>query len=236
MPEWKGIEVTRSRSRRRIARLRHLRRCLSRPRTRPRHSSRRSTWPAAAAPRAERENWDFFLDAARTRPPQDQGLAAYASSRCSSRCSNSPAPAPAAAKRLTSSCSRSCSATAPSSPTPPVAPRSTAATCRPRPGRKNAEGRGPAWTNSLFEDNAEFGLGFRAVDRQADRNLPRELLQEACAARRRRTRRQRSSTANQKDEADIYDQRERVALLKAKAARVSISATPSSCLPLPTCS
>ena len=24
---------------------------------------------------------------------------------------------------------------------------------------KNAEGKGPAWANSLFEDNAEFGLG-----------------------------------------------------------------------------
>jgi pyruvate-ferredoxin/flavodoxin oxidoreductase len=35
------------------------------------------------------------------------------------------------------------------------------------PWSKNAEGRGPAWSNSLFEDNAEFGLGFRlATDRQ----------------------------------------------------------------------
>jgi len=33
----------------------------------------------------------------------------------------------------------------------------------------NADGRGPAWANSLFEDNAEFGLGFRlALDRHAD--------------------------------------------------------------------
>jgi pyruvate-ferredoxin/flavodoxin oxidoreductase len=29
------------------------------------------------------------------------------------------------------------------------------------PWSQNAEGRGPAWSNSLFEDNAEFGLGFR---------------------------------------------------------------------------
>jgi pyruvate-ferredoxin/flavodoxin oxidoreductase len=29
------------------------------------------------------------------------------------------------------------------------------------PWTSNAEGRGPAWSNSLFEDNAEFGLGFR---------------------------------------------------------------------------
>ena len=35
------------------------------------------------------------------------------------------------------------------------------------PYAKNSQGRGPAWANSLFEDNAEFGLGFRlAVDKQ----------------------------------------------------------------------
>lgn len=34
----------------------------------------------------------------------------------------------------------------------------------------NREGRGPAWSNSLFEDNAEFGLGLRlALDQQAER-------------------------------------------------------------------
>ena len=33
----------------------------------------------------------------------------------------------------------------------------------------NAQGRGPAWANSLFEDNAEFGLGYPAVARQAPR-------------------------------------------------------------------
>ena len=37
------------------------------------------------------------------------------------------------------------------------------------PWSDNAEGRGPAWANSLFEDNAEFGLGIRmAVDQQQD--------------------------------------------------------------------
>ncbi len=29
------------------------------------------------------------------------------------------------------------------------------------PWTANQEGRGPAWSNSLFEDNAEFGLGMR---------------------------------------------------------------------------
>ncbi|MDP6529957.1 MAG: pyruvate:ferredoxin (flavodoxin) oxidoreductase [Gemmatimonadota bacterium] len=43
------------------------------------------------------------------------------------------------------------------------------------PFTTDADGRGPAWSNSLFEDNAEFGLGFRlAVDKTRD--LARELL------------------------------------------------------------
>jgi pyruvate-ferredoxin/flavodoxin oxidoreductase len=37
------------------------------------------------------------------------------------------------------------------------------------PWTTNADGRGPAWSNSLFEDNAEFGLGFRlTADRHAE--------------------------------------------------------------------
>ena len=46
------------------------------------------------------------------------------------------------------------------------------------PWSTNREGRGPAWSNSLFEDNAEFGLGFRlAADKHLDmaRTLAREL-------------------------------------------------------------
>ncbi len=45
------------------------------------------------------------------------------------------------------------------------------------PWTKNGEGRGPAWSNSLFEDNAEFGLGFRlAADKHVA--LARQLVQE----------------------------------------------------------
>jgi pyruvate-ferredoxin/flavodoxin oxidoreductase len=46
------------------------------------------------------------------------------------------------------------------------------------PWTKNHEGRGPAWSNSLFEDNAEFGLGFRlAADQHLElaTRLAREL-------------------------------------------------------------
>ncbi len=43
------------------------------------------------------------------------------------------------------------------------------------PWAKNREGRGPAWSNSLFEDNAEFGLGMRvSLDKQAE--TARELV------------------------------------------------------------
>lgn len=45
------------------------------------------------------------------------------------------------------------------------------------PWSKNAEGSGPAWSNSLFEDNAEFGLGMRlAADHHM--NIARELVRE----------------------------------------------------------
>ncbi|MBE7011768.1 MAG: pyruvate:ferredoxin (flavodoxin) oxidoreductase [Ruminococcaceae bacterium] len=36
---------------------------------------------------------------------------------------------------------------------------------------KNAEGKGPAWANSLFEDNAEFGLGMVAANKKIRKNL-----------------------------------------------------------------
>jgi pyruvate-ferredoxin/flavodoxin oxidoreductase len=48
------------------------------------------------------------------------------------------------------------------------------------PWTKNNEGHGPAWSNSLFEDNAEFGLGMRlAIDKQNE--YARELLQQLKA-------------------------------------------------------
>jgi pyruvate-ferredoxin/flavodoxin oxidoreductase len=52
------------------------------------------------------------------------------------------------------------------------------------PWTAGPDGRGPAWSNSLFEDNAEFGLGFRlAADRRAElaRRRLAELREEAGA-------------------------------------------------------
>ncbi len=82
------------------------------------------------------------------------------------------------------------------------------------PWTKNAEGRGPAWSNSLFEDNAEFGLGFRvSIDKQAE--IAAYLLQQ-IAPQIGDNLVTAIINAEQKDEADIYEQRERVSILKVK--------------------
>ncbi|MFZ0796941.1 MAG: pyruvate:ferredoxin (flavodoxin) oxidoreductase [Terriglobales bacterium] len=87
------------------------------------------------------------------------------------------------------------------------------------PWAKNADGRGPAWSNSLFEDNAEFGLGFRlSIDKQTE--FARELVHrlsgsigdELATA---------LLTQTQKDESDIFEQRQRVELLKEKLQSVN---------------
>jgi pyruvate-ferredoxin/flavodoxin oxidoreductase len=87
------------------------------------------------------------------------------------------------------------------------------------PWSQNAEGRGPAWSNSLFEDNAEFGLGFRvSIDKQA--NFARELLQQLAPAISE-TLADAILTAQQGDEADIYEQRDRVGQLKQRLAELA---------------
>ncbi|HEX6100427.1 MAG TPA: pyruvate:ferredoxin (flavodoxin) oxidoreductase [Thermoanaerobaculia bacterium] len=88
------------------------------------------------------------------------------------------------------------------------------------PWSTNADGRGPAWCNSLFEDNAEFGLGFRvSLDKQREfavellrRVAPTigESLAEAIIA------------CPQKTEADIFEQRQRVELLKLRLRRAEL--------------
>jgi pyruvate-ferredoxin/flavodoxin oxidoreductase len=80
------------------------------------------------------------------------------------------------------------------------------------PYARNADGRGPAWANSLFEDNAEFGLGFRvSIDKQQE--FAGELLQRLSPQIGRGLTTE-ILNARQRDEADIFDQRARVAELK----------------------
>lgn len=80
------------------------------------------------------------------------------------------------------------------------------------PWSKNSEGRGPAWSNSLFEDNAEFGLGFRLA---ADKHLAlaRALLltlADTVGAPLAHA----ILDADQREESGIRAQRTRVAALK----------------------
>ncbi len=84
------------------------------------------------------------------------------------------------------------------------------------PYTMNPEGRGPAWANSLFEDNAEFGFGMRlALDKQAEH--AKELVGQ-LAGRVGDELVKGLLTADQSTEQGIAHQRERVAALKAKLA------------------
>jgi pyruvate-ferredoxin/flavodoxin oxidoreductase len=82
------------------------------------------------------------------------------------------------------------------------------------PWTQDAHGRGPAWSNSLFEDNAEFGLGMRlAVDHQLER--ARFLLAELADSVGEDLARD-ILEAEQADEGSIADQRLRVEDLKER--------------------
>ena len=82
------------------------------------------------------------------------------------------------------------------------------------PWTKNAEGRGPAWSNSLFEDNAEFGFGMRvAIDQHTEyarallESLRGEVGDECVDA---------ILNADESNEAGIHDQRQRVSELRER--------------------
>jgi pyruvate-ferredoxin/flavodoxin oxidoreductase len=82
------------------------------------------------------------------------------------------------------------------------------------PWTKNKDGRGPVWSNSLFEDNAEFGFGFRlSIDAH---NLQAQNLLKKFSNEVGEVLVDEILKADQKDEAGIYEQRERVKILKDK--------------------
>jgi pyruvate-ferredoxin/flavodoxin oxidoreductase len=84
------------------------------------------------------------------------------------------------------------------------------------PYTQTSEGRGPAWANSLFEDNAEFGFGMRlAIDKQAEH--AKEILQKMGTVVGDGLVKE-ILEANQSDEKGIEAQRARVSLLKEKLA------------------
>jgi pyruvate-ferredoxin/flavodoxin oxidoreductase len=91
------------------------------------------------------------------------------------------------------------------------------------PWSQNAQGRGPAWSNSLFEDNAEFGLGMRlGVDK--GRATARELVSTLADAIGPDLARDLLDS-DQSSEAGINAQRERVARLKERLATLDGDAT-----------
>jgi pyruvate-ferredoxin/flavodoxin oxidoreductase len=80
------------------------------------------------------------------------------------------------------------------------------------PWAQDENGRGPTWSNSLFEDNAEFGMGFRlTLDKHTEyahellNRLKTEIGKDLTDA---------LVNADQSEEAGIYDQRDRVEELK----------------------
>ncbi|PYR47408.1 MAG: pyruvate:ferredoxin (flavodoxin) oxidoreductase [Acidobacteria bacterium] len=87
------------------------------------------------------------------------------------------------------------------------------------PYTTNRDGRGPAWSNSLFEDNAEFGFGFRlALD--AHVGAARGLLQRLASSVGDRLA-EELLAADQETERGLAAQRERVALLKSMLGTIS---------------
>ncbi|MEO6892366.1 MAG: pyruvate:ferredoxin (flavodoxin) oxidoreductase [Ktedonobacteraceae bacterium] len=96
------------------------------------------------------------------------------------------------------------------------------------PWTTNDAGRGPAWSNSLFEDNAEFGLGMRiTLDKQQE--YASELLRQFADAVGPELA-QTILEADQSSQVGIQAQRERVALLKERLQ--ALENTKKSGLPL----
>ena len=90
------------------------------------------------------------------------------------------------------------------------------------PFTQNKDGRGPTWNNSLFEDNAEFGMGFRlTIDQQ---NAYAKVLLKKLGGKLPGDLVAGLLEADQKDEAGIYEQRERVVALKDALGKLGADA------------
>jgi pyruvate-ferredoxin/flavodoxin oxidoreductase len=86
------------------------------------------------------------------------------------------------------------------------------------PWSRNGEGRGPAWSNSLFEDNAEFGLGLRLGLNQRRDRAEQRLRELAGEGRLPQALVDGLLQAEQRDEAAIHEQRQRLAALRSRLA------------------
>jgi pyruvate-ferredoxin/flavodoxin oxidoreductase len=82
------------------------------------------------------------------------------------------------------------------------------------PYTTNKEGKGPTWSNSLFEDNAEFGMGYRlAIDKQNE--IAKQLIRQMAGVVGEKLA-EDILNADQSDEAGIFEQRERIKALNSK--------------------
>ena len=90
------------------------------------------------------------------------------------------------------------------------------------PWTTNSQGRGPTWNNSLFEDNAEFGLGLRlAIDAKFEYA---ESLLMACAEHLDPALVTALREVRSTNEQELAEQRERVAILRQKLATIQVPA------------
>ncbi len=90
------------------------------------------------------------------------------------------------------------------------------------PYTTNGEGRGPTWSNSLFEDNAEFGMGMRlAIAKKSDQAV--ELLKRVASSLPAALVDELILHARDRDEASIVLQRRRISELKGLLAKMDSS-------------
>jgi len=156
--------------------------CPAKDRTNPRHKAI-DMMPHAAHVETEAERWDFFTGITADRPASNGKIDARTSqfsepliefSGACAGCGETPylkLLTQLFGDRLVIANATGCSSIYGGNL--PTTPYTT-----------NAEGRGPAWANSLFEDNAEFGFGMRLAEDQAQgraRALLRELADEVGA-------------------------------------------------------
>ncbi|WP_223033364.1 4Fe-4S binding protein [Hanstruepera marina] len=87
------------------------------------------------------------------------------------------------------------------------------------PWSTNSKGQGPAWSNSLFEDNAEFGLGYRMSINQLEKQA--KILLESLLPVLDFDLAYDILKATQNNEKEIIEQRERVEILKEKLHEIN---------------
>lgn len=186
--------------------------CPARDKSNPSHKAL-NMQPQAPLREQEKENWDFYI----TIPEYDRNKIQWAKMKCAMMaqplfefssaclgCGETPYIRLATqlfGDRMVIANSTGCSSIYGGNL--PATPYTT-----------NPEGRGPAWSNSLFEDNAEFGLGFRlAIDQHQKYAL--ELLSKLKDKLGENTV-EELLNADQSDEPGIFEQRERIEVVKEK--------------------